>query len=418
MPAPANRWASRSRSRALRRATQNSPSSVASIQPTGPGVPAAVHALELGDRRERAARRGSPPTAGVGCSSPASSTAERGSASWARIGVARCWMFATLTSSGSGAASTQTDVRAQRALDPPDDDLVLARGPCRCAAAARRGGRRPRGRRCAGSSRRARRSRRRRPSGARAAPGWRRGRRPRACRSRSRSRTGTARAARRRAPPGRGRAAASTDDLAGEHDLARSPRRGSARRAAATDGLELARAARRCAIRACAGRVRVEQRQRRLAQRRPAARASRRAARVGVAAGLDAPRRAVRKRLARRAGRARPRAGPASAGGNEDQCGVAPAVGVEGEAADPDRAGAGGQAARLVGDRVAARSAAHAAATSREAARAARDDLVGAPERREREPVAVRLLPAEPAVAGQPRGEDGRARIVELDRDA
>ena len=29
--------------------------------------------------------------------------------SWAWIGVARCWMFATLTSSGSGAASTQTD---------------------------------------------------------------------------------------------------------------------------------------------------------------------------------------------------------------------------------------------------------------------------------------------------------------------
>ena len=36
IPAPANRWAVRSRSRALRRATQNSPSSAASIQPTGP----------------------------------------------------------------------------------------------------------------------------------------------------------------------------------------------------------------------------------------------------------------------------------------------------------------------------------------------------------------------------------------------
>ena len=49
---------------------------------------------------------------------PASSTAERGSASWATIGVARCWMLATLTISGSGAVSTQTacgrSVRAMR----------------------------------------------------------------------------------------------------------------------------------------------------------------------------------------------------------------------------------------------------------------------------------------------------------------
>ena len=40
--------------------------------------------------------------------SPASSTADRGSASWAITGVPRCWMLATLITSGSAAASTQT----------------------------------------------------------------------------------------------------------------------------------------------------------------------------------------------------------------------------------------------------------------------------------------------------------------------
>ena len=54
------------------------------------------------------AHAGSPPTAGVGCSTPASSIALSGVASCARIGVARCWMLAILTSVGSGAAATQT----------------------------------------------------------------------------------------------------------------------------------------------------------------------------------------------------------------------------------------------------------------------------------------------------------------------
>ena len=54
-----------------------------------------------------ATSRGSPPTAGVGCSRPASSTAGTGSRSWARIGVARCWTFWTFTSSGSSAAAIQ-----------------------------------------------------------------------------------------------------------------------------------------------------------------------------------------------------------------------------------------------------------------------------------------------------------------------
>src|SRR5215210_2289619 len=55
-----------------------------------------------------AAACGSPPTAGVGCSIPASSTALTGSRSCARIGVARCWMLATRASTGSSGAVTQT----------------------------------------------------------------------------------------------------------------------------------------------------------------------------------------------------------------------------------------------------------------------------------------------------------------------
>ena len=90
------------------------------------GVPAAVHLLELGDRACGGRASGSPPTAGVGCSMPASSTAERGSASWATIGVARCWMLATLTISGSALGLDPDRVRAQRAGDALGDDRVLA----------------------------------------------------------------------------------------------------------------------------------------------------------------------------------------------------------------------------------------------------------------------------------------------------
>ena len=50
------------------------------------------------------------------------------------------------------------------------------------------------------------------------------------------------------------------------------------------------------------------------------------------------------------------------------------------------------------------------------ALRAARDDLVSAAERGEREPVAIGLLPAEPAIAGEPRGEHGGARVRQLHR--
>ena len=95
-------------------------------QPVLVGKPATAHHVQQHEQR-RARRPHAPqrPTAGVGCSAPASSIAERESASWARIGVARCWMLAILAITGSSSASTQTAVRAQRARDPPRDDRVL-----------------------------------------------------------------------------------------------------------------------------------------------------------------------------------------------------------------------------------------------------------------------------------------------------
>ena len=69
-------------------------------------------------------------------------------------------MLATLISSGSAAAWTQTESGAAPARSAGRRSRARS-GPSRCAAAARRGGRRPPGRRCAGSSRRGRRSRRR-----------------------------------------------------------------------------------------------------------------------------------------------------------------------------------------------------------------------------------------------------------------
>ena len=72
-----------------------------------------------------AAANGSPPTAGVGCSIPASSTALTGRASWARIGVARCWMLAIARDDGLLGRRHPHAHRAQRADDAPGDDRLL-----------------------------------------------------------------------------------------------------------------------------------------------------------------------------------------------------------------------------------------------------------------------------------------------------
>ena len=94
------------------------------------------------------------------------------------------------------------------------------------------------------------------------------------------------------------------------------------------------------------------------------------------------------------------------------------AVRGEREAPGPDRAGAGGESLGLVGEPPAHHPRGLAGDVV-EAAGPARDRLVGRAQGREREPVAVRLLPAEPAVVGHPRGEGGGRRIgdVDLGRD-
>src|SRR5262249_38671293 len=93
--------------------------------------------------------------------------------------------------------------------------------------------------------------------------------------------------------------------------------------------------------------------------------------------------------------------------------GRAPALRVEGEAAEPDRPGAGGHPAHALDDRVPSRlpgrrgDLGEAPRTPR--GRLARDAHPGPRE------ATVRLLPAAPAVAGQPRGEDRGAGVLEVD---
>ena len=265
----------RSRSSAERRATQNSPSSAASIQPTGPAYQ--PRSSPSSSSIAASARpSGSPPTAGVGCSSPANSTAERGSASWAWIGLARCWMFATLTRTGSALGLDPDRSRRRRALDPARDDLVLGPVLGASAAAARRGGRRLRDRRCGGSSPRAPRSPRRRRAGGREARGWRRRRRPRAIRSRSRSTTGTARAGLRRRRPESNAAGASTATSRASTTFSSVPPR--IRSTAAADRSLVTTSAARRSRSATPGGARVEQRHRGIAgQRREPARGGGRA---------------------------------------------------------------------------------------------------------------------------------------------
>ncbi len=227
-------------------------------------------------------------------------------------------MLATLTSAGSALGLDPDRARRERPLDPPGDDLVLGAvlGAAqellaevvvdrRVGAAAGRAGERD-GRRA------------RRRAGGPAAPGWRRGRRPRASRRRSRSRTETARGGRRRRPPGRGRAGASTatsrpsttfSSAAGADPLGR-PRRPSPRSV---------RAAVTLAIRWLAARVRVEQRQAAVAQRRQAV-ASSRATRL--AGSAPAPVTALKVSQVSPPVRSSESSGStSSAGGNEDHGG-------------------------------------------------------------------------------------------------
>src|ERR1044072_8172184 len=357
-PTPAKRRGSRSRSRALRRATQNSPSSVASTQPTGPAYQPRSIRSSSAIAPAALPGQGSPPTAGVGCSRPASSTAECDSASWAITGVARCWMLATLITSGSGALCTQTACgRSAR---------TIRSATIRCS----------------------RRSLSLRSS---CSPRW----------------SSTAGSELRRVEPARATVEApaperrvSSSGLAPRSAAAGDPRCG------AVDGrFEVARETNAANLRPL-GEVRIEQRQRLVAQAGQPGGDSNLDG-VGIATGAD-------DRVHRQEGtialttdrqlgqthRRRAERGPVRGAG---------AVRSEGEATGPDRSSTRRQPDRLVEDRPLAQPRALARHVG-EPVLAARARLVRHPQGRKREP-AVGLLPAEPVVGGQARGEDGRARV-------
>ena len=91
---------------------------VVGVRPAdGAGVPAAVQALQGGDQRRRRARAARRPRPASGAAGRRARPRDSGWASCARIGVARCWMFATLISAGSSGAATQTACgRSARAI--------------------------------------------------------------------------------------------------------------------------------------------------------------------------------------------------------------------------------------------------------------------------------------------------------------
>ena len=231
-------------------------------------------------------------------------------------------MFATLTISGSGAASTQTACGRSARTIRSDDDRVLAavlvaaqqllaevvvdRGVGAAPGRAGEGDGRDAGARAAHQQ-----------LGAGADEG-----RLRASRSRSRSRPGTARASRRRRRRGRGRPRRSHEHLAGEHDLLESRRRAIRSVGGRDRGLELAGRAGAADLGA-PDRVRVEHRQRLARAGRRAAPRAPSSASAGVLAGPD-DRVDGQEGLRRRCGRSRAPAGPSSAGGNEDQVGEPP----------------------------------------------------------------------------------------------
>ena len=158
------------------------------------------------------------------------------------------------------------------------------------------------------------------------------------------------------------------DHLAGEHDLAHLPRADPVC-GGGDGGFEVSRRAGAADLRV-RGRVRVEHRQRRLAAQAGEPGAQRRAPLLRVVPGLDdgvdgeegALAAAADRELGQdqRAGRER---GPGRGGA---------ALGVEGEAAEPDRPGAGRQPARLVENGVAACSQALLGDVGERASRRAR----------------------------------------------
>ena len=412
MPAPAKRCAVRSRSSAERRATQNSPSSARPSSRPGRRTSRGPCPRARRSAPRRARRAAPEPTAGVGWSSPASSSAERG------LGELRVDRRRQMLDVGD-----LDHHRLGRRLDPDRQRRRAGarsggrRSACSCAvlgavqqllaevvvdggvgaAPGRAGERDGRGdaRRC----------------GARAAPGWRRRTRPPACRRRSRSRSRTTS---RSAP----------NSAAGECG-----------RAAVT-----ATSRARTSLSSSPARIRSTARRPRPRRRRRAHRGDRgRRRRGGSSGGSGASRSDASRRREPRASAAGSSPGPTIAqsvsrcrppDAGEERARASSAAPAAATTTAPSREPSGEKAMPPTqsGPAPCGRSSGSSARRSRvirgrvgaqvgDAAGPARDDLVGAAERADREAVAIRLLPAEPAVVGAARGEGGRAGIDRVDLD-
>ena len=127
-------------SSAHRSAMPHSPLPRASTQPTGPGVPAPVHRLQLADQLHAPTSVGVPHTAAVGCSASASDSTDWSAAAsvprTAVTQVARCCTLASCSSDGRGRSIVQ--LVAQRRRAPPGPSPPRTRVPrCSLAEASR-----------------------------------------------------------------------------------------------------------------------------------------------------------------------------------------------------------------------------------------------------------------------------------------
>ena len=397
MPQPANRRAVRSRSR--RAAQRDAELAVLGrVHPAdGARVPAAVHALELGDRLDRAVARLAPDRGGrVQQARQLDRRARLG-----ELGVDRRREMLDVRDLDDARLVGGLDpdgVRAQRALDPPRDDpvlgAVLVGAQELLAEVIVDAG--------VGAAPRRARERDRRGDGAAAADEQlgagadeRRLRRADAEAEAGREELAQGAVERRRdrAPPALDLDLAREDHLL---ELAGSdPLHGALDRplVVAPGGRDAAHRVRPVGLGSSGGSG---------CSRSPASRArSRDATSSGPARGWTTAADGE-VAFARRRARSRARAEHQCRGQRGPMC--APRRGVEREAADPDRPGARREALGLVREPVSGRLGAVSETTSPKRP-VPRDTTSCAAQAREREAVAVRLLPAEPAIARHAGGE-------------
>ena len=124
MPQPTNRWAWSPAMTPDRMATTNSPSPRASTQPTGPAYQPRSR-CSCSSSSSRAASRGQPPTAGVGCSRSTRSRMPRSSRRSPEMSVARCCTVGSRTMCGARSMSSRGGQRRQGVAQHLDHDRVL-----------------------------------------------------------------------------------------------------------------------------------------------------------------------------------------------------------------------------------------------------------------------------------------------------